>query len=185
MTDRAHESTSPSFILVALYTGTRAGAVCGAALRPSVGRGWIDLDRGIFYGAPAGVGRRKSGGRPSPCPGECWRICGAGSARSAIRRRVEWQPVKDVDKAFARTVGKPGFDESPRSFAAHGRDLADAAGTDLWEAAGYLGMTVEMLARALRPPSSRPPERRHGTIRPRHRLAKEKPQRNTNKRHQT
>jgi integrase len=37
------------FILVALYSGTRAGAICGAALMPSVGRGYVDLDRGVFH----------------------------------------------------------------------------------------------------------------------------------------
>jgi integrase len=42
------------FILVALYTGSRAGAVCGAAIRPTVGRGYVDLDRGVFYRRPPG-----------------------------------------------------------------------------------------------------------------------------------
>ncbi|SIT58175.1 Integrase [Mesorhizobium prunaredense] len=37
------------FILVALYTGTRSGAVCNAAIRPTEGRGYVDLDRGVFY----------------------------------------------------------------------------------------------------------------------------------------
>ncbi|WP_419696278.1 site-specific integrase [Mesorhizobium muleiense] len=37
------------FILVALYTGTRSGAVCGAAIRPTEGQGYIDLNRGVFY----------------------------------------------------------------------------------------------------------------------------------------
>jgi integrase len=37
------------FILVSLYTGgSRKGDVCGAALMPTVGRGFVDLDRGIF-----------------------------------------------------------------------------------------------------------------------------------------
>jgi hypothetical protein len=27
------------FILVALYTGTRTGAICGAAMMPTIGRG--------------------------------------------------------------------------------------------------------------------------------------------------
>jgi integrase len=47
------------FILVALYTGTRAGAVCGAALEPTEGKGWIDLERGIFFRRPAGVRETK------------------------------------------------------------------------------------------------------------------------------
>jgi integrase len=37
------------FILVALYSGTRAGAICNAALVPSIGRGHVDLERGVFH----------------------------------------------------------------------------------------------------------------------------------------
>jgi integrase len=36
------------FILVGLYTGTRAGAICGAALMPTIGRGYVDLGTGHF-----------------------------------------------------------------------------------------------------------------------------------------
>ena len=36
------------FILVALYTGTRAGAICGASLVPTIGRGYVNLDTGQF-----------------------------------------------------------------------------------------------------------------------------------------
>jgi integrase len=36
------------FILVGLYTGTRAGAICGAALMPTIGRGYVNLDTGHF-----------------------------------------------------------------------------------------------------------------------------------------
>jgi len=36
------------FILVGLYTGTRAGAICGASLIPTIGRGHINLETGQF-----------------------------------------------------------------------------------------------------------------------------------------
>lgn len=42
------------FILIGLYTGTRAGAICGAALTPAIGRGYVDLVGGKFH--------RKAGG---------------------------------------------------------------------------------------------------------------------------
>jgi integrase len=41
-TDRRSRQHIAKFILVALYTGTRASAVCGAALGAMMGRGWID-----------------------------------------------------------------------------------------------------------------------------------------------
>jgi hypothetical protein len=37
------------FILVGLYTATRAGAICGAALTPAIGRGHVDLASGRFH----------------------------------------------------------------------------------------------------------------------------------------
>jgi integrase len=40
------------FILCGLYTGSRAGDICGAALLPTIGRGYVDLDRGIFKRKP-------------------------------------------------------------------------------------------------------------------------------------
>lgn len=37
------------FILVGLYTGTRSAAICGAAMSPDAGVGFVDLERGVFY----------------------------------------------------------------------------------------------------------------------------------------
>jgi integrase len=37
------------FILIALFTGTRASAICGAAMEPTQNRGHVDLDQGVFY----------------------------------------------------------------------------------------------------------------------------------------
>lgn len=36
------------FILVAIYTGSRAGAICSAALIPTIGRGYVNLENGEF-----------------------------------------------------------------------------------------------------------------------------------------
>jgi hypothetical protein len=46
------------FILVGLYTGTRSSAICGAGLMPTIGRGHVDLDRGVFY--RRAIGRRQT-----------------------------------------------------------------------------------------------------------------------------
>jgi integrase len=40
------------FILCGLYTGSRAGDICGAALMPTIGCGYFDIDRGIFRRKP-------------------------------------------------------------------------------------------------------------------------------------
>ena len=67
-TDRRTRRHVARFILVALYTGTRAGAVCAAALEPTEGSGWIDLDRGIFYRRPPGARETKKRRPPVPLP---------------------------------------------------------------------------------------------------------------------
>jgi integrase len=56
------------FILVALYTGTRASAVCGAAFERVSGGGYVDLDRGVFYRRPAGKRETKKRQPPVPLP---------------------------------------------------------------------------------------------------------------------
>jgi integrase len=40
------------YILVGVYTGSRHGDICGAAVIPSSGRGHIDLEKGIFKRKP-------------------------------------------------------------------------------------------------------------------------------------
>jgi len=41
------------FILIGLYTGSRAGDICGAALIPTLHRGYVDLQKGIYRRKPA------------------------------------------------------------------------------------------------------------------------------------
>lgn len=40
------------YILVGLYTGSRNGDICGAAVIPTIGRGYVDLERGVFKRKP-------------------------------------------------------------------------------------------------------------------------------------
>jgi hypothetical protein len=43
------------FILVGIYTGTRASAICGASLTQTPGRGYVDLEHGVFYRRAVGA----------------------------------------------------------------------------------------------------------------------------------
>lgn len=47
------------FVLVGLYTGTRATAILRASVRPAIGRGYIDYERGIFYRRAPGTAETK------------------------------------------------------------------------------------------------------------------------------
>jgi integrase len=136
------------FILLALYTGTRAGAVCGAALRPTVGRGWIDVDRGVFYRRPEGERETKKRKPPVPLPPQLHAHLRRWKARGQ-RFAVEWlrEPVTSISKAFravARAAGL-GADVTPHVLRHTAATWLMQAGTDPWEAAGFLGMSVETL----------------------------------------
>jgi integrase len=149
-TDRRSRQHVARFILVALYTGTRASAVCGAALEPTPGHGWIDLENGVFYRRPPGQRETKKRQPPVPLPNRLlahlrrWK--GQGQ-----RFAVEWngEAIKSISKAFANVVPNAGLgdDVTPHVLRHTAATWLIQAGADIWEAAGYLGMTVEMLSR--------------------------------------
>lgn len=155
------------FILVGLYTGSRSAAICGAAVRPTEGRGFVDYDRGVFYRRAQGVRETKKRQPPVKLPGRLlahlrrWRsteleIKTKGRGKSAnIGRRisedfvVEWngRPVGSVKKAFRAACDAAGLgpDVTPHILRHTAATWLMQAGADPWEAAGFLGMTVETL----------------------------------------
>lgn len=142
------------FILVGLYTGTRHAAICGAALRPAVGRGHVDLDRGIFYRRAQGAKETKKRQPPVRLPGRLlahlrrWERLGI--ARHAV---VEWngKPVASVRKGFAAAVKAAGIDPAknatPHILRHTAATWAMQNRADPWEASGFLGMSMEVLER--------------------------------------
>ena len=54
------------FILIGLYTGTRAGAIASASPYAEPGRSHVDLERGIFY--RKAIGKRATKKRQTPAP---------------------------------------------------------------------------------------------------------------------
>jgi hypothetical protein len=56
------------FMLIALYTGTRAGAIASASPRRGEGRSFVDLERGIFYRLAEGAMPSKKRQPPAPIP---------------------------------------------------------------------------------------------------------------------
>jgi integrase len=70
--------------------------------------------------------------------------------RQGRRFAVEWngEPVKSIRKAFASAVkdAELGDDVIPHTLRHTAATWLMQNGTDMWEAAGYLGMTVEILS---------------------------------------
>ena len=138
------------FMLVALYTGTRSAAVCGAAIRPTPGRGYVDLEHGVFYRRASGARQTKKRQPPVPLPSRLlahlrrWER--KGIAKDFV---VEWngKPVSSVKRSFRSARIKAGLDADvmPHSFRHTAATWLMQSGTDLWQAAGFIGMTVETL----------------------------------------
>ncbi|RWD95860.1 tyrosine-type recombinase/integrase [Mesorhizobium sp.] len=172
------------FILVALYTGTRSAAICGAAIRPTEGAGYVDLEHGIFYRRAARRSETNKRQPPVRLPDRLlahvrrWaatplEIKTKNRGKSASIGRmiahdyvVEWngKPVLSIKKAFRSVVEAAGLgwyddaaapdgsmrrvfrtDITPHVFRHTAATWLMQQGTDRWEAAGFLGMTVEML----------------------------------------
>jgi integrase len=154
VTKRAVGKHIARFILVGLYTGSRSGAICGAALMPTIGRGHVDLERGVFYRRAAGAHETKKRQPPARLPDRLlthlrrWQRLGI-----ATEAFVEWngKPVYSVRKGFAAAALAAGLPISgpdrvtPHVLRHTAATWAMQNGADLWQAAGFLGMTVEML----------------------------------------
>lgn len=167
-TQRATARHVARFILVALYTGTRAGAVCGAAIRPTAGTGYVDLDRGVFYRKAPGAKQTKKRQPPVSLPDRLiahlkrWERLGISH-----RYVVEWrgQPVTKINKAFraVREAAQLGDDVVPHTLRHTAATWLAQNGVPLSEAADYVGMSPQTYERIYRHHAPDHQERaRHG-----------------------
>jgi len=141
------------FILIGLYTDTRAGAIASASPFRAAGKSFVDLDSGIFY--RLAVGKRASTKRQPPVPlpdrllTHLRRWSRLGIAKSHF---VEWngKPVSSVKTGFASAVRIAKLDVTIGNVTPH--TLRHTAATwlmqravPMWEAAGFLGMSEKTL----------------------------------------
>ena len=151
-TDRRPLRHLARFILIGLYTGTRASAIASASPYREVGHSFVDLDHGIFY--RLAIGRRATNKRQSPAPIPPRLLA---HLRRWVRRGVvtshfvEWQgaPVKSVKTAFAHAVSLAGLwgRVTPHTLRHTAATWLMQRGAPIWQAAGYLGMSAEMIER--------------------------------------
>jgi integrase len=141
------------FILIGLYTGTRAAAIANAAPHRAEGKAFVDLENGIFY--RLAIGKRASTKRQTPVPipnrllAHMRRWARLGIANSHF---VEWncKPVASVKTGFATGVRLAKLDVTAGNVTPH--TLRHTAATwlmqraaPMWEAAGFLGMSEKTL----------------------------------------
>lgn len=148
------------FILIGLYTGTRSGAILGLSWLPSIKTGWVDIEAGVLH--RSGSGQRQTNKRkpPAAIPDRLlahlrrWKRLD-GSMRTVIN----WNgsSVLSVKKSFHSAAknaklgqvvnGKFKTDVIPHTLRHTCSTWLMQAGVEPWQAAGFLGMTVEMLER--------------------------------------
>lgn len=138
------------FILIAVFTGSRAGVIAQAALQKEIGRPYFDLERGLFYRRPEGAAETRKRRPTIPVPPRLlahlrrWKRLGA-------RYAVEWlgRPIQRVDESFRFLVEEVGLEGQviPHTLRHTCATWLMQAGTDPWEAAGFLGMTIATLER--------------------------------------
>jgi integrase len=138
------------FILIGIYSGTRASAIAAASPYSQQGRSFVDLERGIFYRKQ--IGKRATNKRQTPAP--------VPPRLLAHMRR--WVRLKLIADCFVEFNGKPvasvkkGFRNAVRLASLSGKvtphTLRHTAatwlmqrGVPVWEAAGFLGMSAEVL----------------------------------------
>jgi integrase len=140
------------FILIGLYTGTRASAIAAASPERGQGRSFVDLDHGIFYRLAEGHRATKKRNPPVPIPPRLLAHLRRWKARNIAREHfVEWNgaPVRSVKTAFKSAVrlAKLTGHVTPHTLRHTAATWLMQAGVDKWEVAGFLGMSVEILER--------------------------------------
>jgi len=142
------------FLLVGIYTGTRAAAICSAGFAPADGRGWIDLGRGVFHRRRVGAAETKKRQPPVKLPKRLlahirrWaRTPRKDGTMPEFVVEFRGKPVGEVNKGWAAAVKEAGLgpDVTPHTCRHTCATWMMLAGVDLWQAAAFLGMTVQML----------------------------------------
>ncbi len=140
------------FILIGIYSGTRAGAIATASPNKGEGRSFVDLERGIYYRLAEGRRETKKRQSPVPIPPRLLAHLRRWKAKGIARDHfVEWngQAVQSVKTAFATAVrlSKLEGKVSPHVLRHTAATWLMQAGVDKWEASGFLGMSVQILDR--------------------------------------
>ncbi|SNT61537.1 Site-specific recombinase XerD [Tardiphaga sp. OK246] len=153
LTDRRPLRHVARFVLIGLYTGTRAGAIASAAPYRAEGRAFVDLDRKIFYRKPIGKRATLKRQTPVPIPDRLLVHMRRWVRRGLVRDNfIEWngQSVMSVKTGFASGVRLAELDLTMGNVTPH--TLRHTAATwlmqraaPMWEAAGFLGMSEKTL----------------------------------------
>jgi integrase len=139
------------FILVGLYTGSRKGAILGLRFIPNTNGGHVDLDKGVLYRRSAAQIETKKRTPPIPLSPRLlahmrrWKRAGGRCVVS-----YKGQGVGSIKTAWAAVVRDAGLEGSgvvPHTLRHTAITWAMQAGTDIYQASGYFGVSVETMMR--------------------------------------
>jgi integrase len=140
------------FILIGLYTGTRSQAILGLTWMPSTSSGWIDLDKGVLYRRGEEQRRTNKKQPPAAIPNRLmahlrrWQRI---DAEMGVRYVVHYQgsKVRKLRRSWATARGAAGLgdDVIPHTLRHTAATWLMQRSVDMWEAAGYPGMSFKML----------------------------------------
>jgi integrase len=138
------------FILIGLYTGTRAAAIASASPIAQQGRSFVDLDRGIFYRLAQGTQATSKRQPPVPLPPRLLAHLRRWQDKGIAKQHfVEFngQPVKSVKTAFktAVSLSKLQGKVSPHTLRHTAATWLMQIGVSTWDTAGFLGMSEKTL----------------------------------------
>ncbi len=141
------------FILIGIYTGTRAGAIATASPDREQGHSFVDMEHGIFYRKAIGKQTSKKRQPPAPVPPRLLAHVRRWQRLQLFAKcfvEFNGKPVASVKKGFWSGVRLGGLSEVEGKVTPH--TLRHTAATwlmqraaPLWEAAGFLGMSVDVL----------------------------------------
>ena len=135
------------FILVATYTGSRSEAILGLRFMPHVAGGHVDTVAGLMFRRPIGSAETKKRAPPVPVPPRLlahlcrWERMGA---RAVVE--IDGARVAGVKTAWKTALAEAGIAHCTRHDLRHTAiTWAMRAGADKWAAAGFFGITTDML----------------------------------------
>ena len=136
-------------ILIAIYTGTRFGAIAAASPLPRNGRSWVDLRAGIFHRLKAGAARTNKRQPPVRIPD---RLLAHMRRWAEMDPELEHfvtyagQPVKSVKTGLTRAakLAKIGH-VHPHVFRHTAATWLMQRGVPIWDAAGFVGVSEKVL----------------------------------------
>ena len=149
-TDRHPLRHIARFILIALYTGTRPGAVMTSSYVRGPGRSFVDLDRGIFYRLAEGRRATKKRQSPTPLPPRLLAHVRRWACLGTVNDYfVEWngKPVCSIKVGYKRAIALAGLlgKITPHTLRHTAATWLMQKGVPVWEAAGFLGMSPAMV----------------------------------------